>query len=69
MERNNLYPLFLKVKNLEVLIIGGGIVAEEKLGGIETSIDVSAYAPSSYSLVLRNENQEKVKTFKLVKTH
>jgi len=47
----------------------GRIVAEEKLGSTETSIDVSAYAPSSYSLVLRNENQEKVKTFKLVKTH
>ena len=31
MERNNLYPIFLKVKNLKVLIIGGGFVAEEKL--------------------------------------
>lgn len=31
MERNNLYPVFLKVKNLEVLIVGGGNVAEEKL--------------------------------------
>ncbi|KJD32530.1 siroheme synthase [Tamlana nanhaiensis] len=31
MERNNLYPVFLKVKNLKVLIIGGGFVAEEKL--------------------------------------
>jgi len=31
MERNNLYPIFLKVKNLHVLIIGGGFVAEEKL--------------------------------------
>ena len=31
MERNNLYPLFMKVKNLEVLIVGGGFVAEEKL--------------------------------------
>lgn len=30
-ERNNLYPIFLKVKELEVLIIGGGFVAEEKL--------------------------------------
>ena len=47
----------------------GRIVAEEKLGSTETSIDVSTYAPSSYSLVLTNENQERVKTFKLVKTH
>lgn len=31
MERNNLYPLFLKLRNLEVLIVGGGNVAEEKL--------------------------------------
>ncbi|MBA6155811.1 bifunctional precorrin-2 dehydrogenase/sirohydrochlorin ferrochelatase [Tenacibaculum sp. S7007] len=30
-ERNNLYPIFLKVKQLEVLIVGGGYVAEEKL--------------------------------------
>lgn len=30
-ERNNLYPVFLKVNELEVLIIGGGYVAEEKL--------------------------------------
>ena len=31
MERNNLYPIFLKVRNLNVLIVGGGYVAEEKL--------------------------------------
>ncbi|MCB4798608.1 precorrin-2 dehydrogenase/sirohydrochlorin ferrochelatase family protein [Neotamlana laminarinivorans] len=31
MERNNLYPVFLKTKNLKVLIVGGGFVAEEKL--------------------------------------
>jgi len=31
MERNNLYPVFLKVQNLKVLIVGGGNVAEEKL--------------------------------------
>lgn len=31
MERNNLYPIFLKAKNLNVLIVGGGCVAEEKL--------------------------------------
>ncbi|TDQ25421.1 precorrin-2 dehydrogenase/sirohydrochlorin ferrochelatase family protein [Tenacibaculum caenipelagi] len=30
-ERNNLYPIFLKTKELEVLIVGGGFVAEEKL--------------------------------------
>ncbi len=31
MERNNLYPIFLKAKRLNVLIVGGGFVAEEKL--------------------------------------
>lgn len=31
MERNNLYPIFLKTANLHVLIVGGGNVAEEKL--------------------------------------
>ncbi|CAM1340928.1 precorrin-2 dehydrogenase/sirohydrochlorin ferrochelatase family protein [Tenacibaculum aestuarii] len=30
-ERNNLYPIFLKTASLEVLIVGGGVVAEEKL--------------------------------------
>ena len=29
--RNNLYPIFLKSRSLNVLIIGGGNVAEEKL--------------------------------------
>jgi precorrin-2 dehydrogenase/sirohydrochlorin ferrochelatase len=31
MERNNLYPIFLKTKSLNILLIGGGNVAEEKL--------------------------------------
>ncbi|WP_299128042.1 bifunctional precorrin-2 dehydrogenase/sirohydrochlorin ferrochelatase [uncultured Winogradskyella sp.] len=31
MDRNNLYPIFLKTKNLNILIVGGGFVAEEKL--------------------------------------
>ena len=30
-ERNNLYPIFLKTGQLEILIVGGGFVAEEKL--------------------------------------
>ena len=29
--RNNLYPIFLKAKALDILIVGGGNVAEEKL--------------------------------------
>lgn len=31
MERNNLYPVFLKVNQLHILIVGGGHVAAEKL--------------------------------------
>src|SRR5690606_5023371 len=31
MERNNLYPIFLKASSLRILIVGGGNVAEEKL--------------------------------------
>ena len=31
MERNNLYPVFLKASQLDILIVGGGNVAEEKL--------------------------------------
>tara|TARA_R110002051_G_scaffold115026_1_gene188021 strand:- start:15483 stop:16067 length:585 start_codon:yes stop_codon:yes gene_type:complete len=31
MERNELYPIFLKVSNLHILIVGGGNVALEKL--------------------------------------
>ncbi|WP_343487619.1 bifunctional precorrin-2 dehydrogenase/sirohydrochlorin ferrochelatase [Allomuricauda sp. d1] len=30
-ERNNLYPIFLKTAQLNILIVGGGYVAEEKL--------------------------------------
>lgn len=31
MDRNNLYPVFLKLSQINVLIVGGGYVAEEKL--------------------------------------
>lgn len=31
MERNELYPIFLKTSRLSILIVGGGNVAEEKL--------------------------------------
>lgn len=31
LERNNLYPIFLKTTNLNILIVGGGKVALEKL--------------------------------------
>ncbi|WP_223548844.1 bifunctional precorrin-2 dehydrogenase/sirohydrochlorin ferrochelatase [Aestuariivivens sp. NBU2969] len=31
MDHNNLYPIFLKANHLNILIVGGGYVAEEKL--------------------------------------
>ena len=37
MEQNNLYPIFLKMSKLSVLIVGGGDVAEEKLGFLTKS--------------------------------
>lgn len=37
MERNNLYPVFLKSRSLHILIVGGGKVAEEKLSFLTKS--------------------------------
>ncbi len=37
MERNTLYPIFLKSSNLRILIVGGGFVAEEKLNFLTKS--------------------------------
>jgi len=34
MERNNLFPVFLKLESLETLIVGGGYVGFEKLSAI-----------------------------------
>ena len=34
MERNNLFPIFLKLEALETLIVGGGHVGLEKLSGL-----------------------------------
>jgi precorrin-2 dehydrogenase / sirohydrochlorin ferrochelatase len=34
MERNNLFPVFLKLENLETLIVGGGHVGLEKLSAL-----------------------------------
>ncbi len=34
MERNNLFPIFLKLDSLETLIVGGGHVGLEKLNAI-----------------------------------
>jgi len=66
--------LYIQTENFEFVSYilydaAGRIVAENKLNALQTGIDVSTFAPSSYSLVLQDENQNKIKTFKLIKTH
>lgn len=64
MERNNLYPIFLKVRELEVLIIGGGFVAEEKLSFLlKSSPDakVTMVAPYFRDGVISEAQKGKVK--------
>jgi len=46
----------------------GKLVMQDKLSAEQTPIQVSQFAPGSYSLTLNNETQN-LKTFKLVKTH
>lgn len=53
--RNNLYPVFLKLEELDVLIIGGGNVALEKLGSILKS------SPKTKVTIIAEEINDKVK--------
>lgn len=57
MERNNLYPIFLKTRHLNILIVGGGQVAEEKLRFLTKS------SPDSRLTMVAPEYKEA--TFKL----
>lgn len=66
-DRNNLYPIFLKTKQLEVLIVGGGFVALEKLTFLlKSSPDASVEMVSPF---FRKETLEflKDKNVKLTK--
>lgn len=61
MERNELYPIFLKVSNLNILIVGGGNVGLEKLSFLLKSSPnarVQMVAPEFLkdTLVLANEH-------------
>jgi|SRR5690554_5274682 len=65
--------LFIQTENFEQMAYilydaTGRVVSENQLDNSKTGIDVSNLAPSTYSLVLINENKEKIKTFKLIKT-
>lgn len=67
MERNNLYPIFLKPQQLEILIVGGGFVAEEKLHYLlKSSPDakVTMVAPFYRSETLKLANKFQVLRFK-----
>ncbi len=60
-ERNELYPVFLKVHNLETLIVGGGKVALEKLGFLLKSspnAKVRLVAPSFDTQVIEMASQK-----------
>ena len=45
----------------------GRIVAQDMLSSTLTSIQVDAFAPGAYSLLLTGVNEAKLKTFKLIK--
>jgi precorrin-2 dehydrogenase len=61
MEQNNLYPIFLKLSQLNVLIVGGGKVATEKLTFLIKS------SPNANILLVSKEFDSEL--LKLVKIH
>jgi siroheme synthase-like protein len=56
MERNNLFPIFLKLESLETLIVGGGHVGLEKLTAILKN------SPGAKVSVVARTIQEPIKT-------
>ena len=72
MERNELYPIFLKVHQLNILIVGGGNVGLEKLSFLlksspNASVEVVAprFLPELVDLVSNHESvQLTMKKFK-----
>ncbi len=41
-----LYPIFLKLEGHKVLVVGGGLIAEQKLEGVlRSATDVTVIAP------------------------
>ncbi|MBT8239492.1 MAG: bifunctional precorrin-2 dehydrogenase/sirohydrochlorin ferrochelatase [Croceitalea sp.] len=63
MERNNLYPIFLKTSQLDILIVGGGFVAEEKLHFLtKSSPDAKV---TMVSPMFREATVQLAKTFKI----
>ena len=60
-ERNNLFPVFLKLENLETLIVGGGHVGLEKISGLLKN------SPSARITLIARHIQDDIKT--LAKKH
>lgn len=58
-ERNNLFPVFLKLENLETLIVGGGNVGLEKLGALIKS------SPAARITIVADKIQDAIKTLAL----
>jgi len=66
-DRNNLYPIFLKVHQLEVLIVGGGNVGLEKLSFLLKSspnANVQLVAPEINEEILELVKKNQVKLVK-----
>ena len=66
-DRNNLYPIFLKVHQLEVLIVGGGKVGLEKLSFLLKSspdANVQLVAPEINEEILELERDHQLKLVK-----
>ena len=67
MERNNLYPIFLKTNQLNILIVGGGYVALEKLNFLLKSspdANLKLVAPFFRPETLEFANLHRVKMIK-----
>jgi uroporphyrin-III C-methyltransferase/precorrin-2 dehydrogenase/sirohydrochlorin ferrochelatase len=76
---NTLYPIFMNIENRPVLVVGGGVIAEQKLKGLlEAKADITVLAPritdtiegfvknNKMKLLLRKYIRDDVKGFFIV---
>ena len=64
MQKNKLYPIFLKTEQLQILIVGGGFVALEKLSFlVKSSPNAKVTMVSPF---FREETKQKASGFKVV---
>src|SRR5687767_4540079 len=62
-ERNNLFPVFLKLEELETLIVGGGNVGLEKLNALLKS------SPHAKVTIVASRIKDEIRTQASVKSH